>query len=111
MCYRWYHISILVFLLFLGLICFAFLFYSQFKDHEEFGGVVPERASRKHLEVIHHLISKALKEAGIDFKEIDYIAVSNYPGLLGSLLVGSSFAKAFAMYMVKGGNQNEINDI
>ena len=69
---------------------------SQFEDHKEFGGVVPERASRKHLEVIHHLISKALKEAGIEFKEIDYIAVSNYPGLLGSLLVGLMVAKSLA---------------
>ncbi len=74
----------------------ANLTLSQFEDHEEFGGVVPERASRKHLEVIHHLISKALKEAGIDFKEIDYIAVSNYPGLLGSLLVGLMVAKSLA---------------
>ena len=69
---------------------------SQFEDHEEFGGVLPERASRKHLEVIHHLISKALKEADINFKEIDYVAVSNYPGLLGSLLVGLMVAKSLA---------------
>jgi len=69
---------------------------SQFQDHEEFGGVVPERASRKHLEVIHHLISRALKEAKKDFSEIDYIAVSNYPGLLGSLLVGLMVAKSLA---------------
>jgi len=69
---------------------------SQFKDHEEFGGVVPERASRKHLEVIHNLISRALKEAKIDFSGIDYIAVSNYPGLLGSLLVGLMVAKSLS---------------
>jgi len=69
---------------------------SQFEDHKEFGGVVPERASRKHLEVIHHLIYKALKEANIDFKGIDYIAVSNYPGLLGSLLVGLMVAKSLS---------------
>ena len=60
----------------------ANLTLSQFEDHEEFGGVLPERASRKHLEVIHHLISKALKEADIDFKGIDYIAVSNFLYLL-----------------------------
>ena len=48
---------------------------SQYKEHEEFGGVVPERASRKHLEVIHHIISGALKEADLDFSRIDYIAV------------------------------------
>ena len=40
---------------------------SQFKDHEAFGGVVPERASRKHLEVIHPLISESLKQSGVDF--------------------------------------------
>ena len=65
---------------------------SQYKEHEEFGGVVPERASRKHLEVIHHIIAGALKEADLDFSGIDYIAVSNYPGLLGSLLVGLTVA-------------------
>lgn len=74
----------------------ANLTLSQYKDHEEFGGIVPERASRKHLEVINFIISKALKEAHIDFSEIDYIAVSNYPGLLGSLLVGLTVAKSLS---------------
>ena len=74
----------------------ANLTLSQYKDHEEFGGVVPERASRKHLEVIHHLIADALKEAQLDFSGIDYIAVSNHPGLLGSLLVGLTVAKSLA---------------
>ena len=74
----------------------ANLTLSQYKDHEEFGGVVPERASRKHLEVIHHLIAEALKEAKLDFSGIDYIAVSNHPGLLGSLLVGLTVAKSLA---------------
>ena len=69
---------------------------SQFKDHEEFGGVVPERASRKHLEVIHYLIEKALKKSNLVFSEIDYVAVANYPGLLGSLLVGVTVAKSLA---------------
>lgn len=72
------------------------LILSQFQDHKEFGGIVPERASRKHLEVIHHLISKALEEAHLNFNDIDYIAVSNYPGLLGSLLVGLTVAKSLA---------------
>tara|TARA_B100000579_G_C22824550_1_gene852418 strand:+ start:431 stop:1459 length:1029 start_codon:yes stop_codon:yes gene_type:complete len=74
----------------------ANLTLSQYKDHEEFGGVVPERASRKHLEVIHLLIDDSLNKANIEFKEIDYIAVSNFPGLLGSLLVGLSVAKSLA---------------
>jgi len=69
---------------------------SQYKEHEEFGGVVPERASRKHLEVIHHIIAGALEESDLEFSEIDYIAVSNYPGLLGSLLVGLTVAKSLA---------------
>ena len=69
---------------------------SQYKEHEEFGGVVPERASRKHLEVINLLIDDAMKKADIDFKGIDYIAVSNHPGLMGSLLVGLSVAKSLA---------------
>ena len=74
----------------------ANLTLSQYKEHEEFGGVVPERASRKHLEVIHLLIEDAMKKADIDFTGIDYIAVSNHPGLLGSLLVGLSVAKSLA---------------
>jgi N6-L-threonylcarbamoyladenine synthase len=74
----------------------ANLTLSQYKDHEEFGGVVPERASRKHLEVINQLITLALKEAQLDFSGIDYIAVSNHPGLLGSLLVGLTVAKSLA---------------
>ncbi len=74
----------------------ANLTLSQFEDHEEFGGVVPERASRKHLEVIHQLISISLKRAKLDFKDIDYIAVSNYPGLLGSILVGLMVAKSLS---------------
>ena len=79
----------------------ANLTLSQFKDHEAFGGVVPERASRKHLEVIHHLISESLKQSGLTFQEIDYFAVSHYPGLLGSLLVGVTVAKSLAYSLDK----------
>ena len=79
----------------------ANLTLSQFKDHEAFGGVVPERASRKHLEVIHPLISEALKQSGVDFHDIDYLAVSNYPGLLGSLLVGVTVSKSLAYALGK----------
>ncbi len=74
----------------------ANLTLSQFREHEEFGGVVPERASRKHMEVIHPLIDEGLKRSGLKFSDIDYIAVSNYPGLLGSLLVGVTVAKSLA---------------
>ena len=74
----------------------ANLTLSQYQDHEEFGGVVPERASRKHLEVINQLMTFALQKAHLDFSGIDYIAVSNHPGLLGSLLVGLTVAKSLA---------------
>ena len=79
----------------------ANLTLSQYRDHEEFGGVVPERASRKHLEVIHPLFRAALAKAGRDFADLDYIAVSNMPGLLGSLLVGVTVAKALAWSLDK----------
>lgn len=74
----------------------ANLTLSQYKDHEEFGGVVPERASRKHMEVITPLIEEALKQAEIGFQDINYIAVSNQPGLLGAILIGVTVAKTLA---------------
>lgn len=74
----------------------ANLTLSQYKDHEEFGGVVPERASRKHLEVINPLIDEALKKAELSFQDIHYIAVSNLPGLVGSILMGVAVAKSLA---------------
>ena len=74
----------------------ANLTLSQYKEHEEFGGVVPERASRMHLEVIHRLIAEALEQAQVRQEDLDYIAVSNLPGLLGSLLVGLMTAKSLA---------------
>ena len=74
---------------------------SQYADHAEFGGVVPERASRKHLEAIHPLLEKALAEAGgkagpLAPEQLEYVAVSNRPGLLGSILVGMTVAKSLA---------------
>lgn len=65
--------------------------------HEQYGGVVPELASRAHQQNIVPVVDAALKEAGVNKKELSAIAFTNGPGLLGSLLVGSSFAKAFAM--------------
>lgn len=67
------------------------------KVHELYGGVVPELASRAHQQNIIPVIDRAIKAAGIDKKEISAVAFTRGPGLLGSLLVGSSFAKAFAM--------------
>jgi N6-L-threonylcarbamoyladenine synthase len=65
--------------------------------HTEFGGVVPELASRAHQQNIIPVIAAALKKAGIDKKELDAVAFTRGPGLLGSLLVGTSFSKAFSM--------------
>lgn len=67
---------------------------SQENFHLRFGGVVPEIASRRHLEIIDRVIDEALAKAGVSFKDLDGIAVSYGPGLVGSLLVGVSVAKA-----------------
>ncbi len=65
--------------------------------HRAFGGVVPELASRAHLQHIVPVVDQALQKAGITAKEVDAVAFTRGPGLLGSLLVGVSFAKAFAL--------------
>ena len=65
--------------------------------HEEFGGVVPELASRAHQQNIIPVVDNAIKKAGILVKDIDAIAFTRGPGLLGSLLVGTSFAKGLAI--------------
>jgi N6-L-threonylcarbamoyladenine synthase len=70
--------------------------FSQIDFHKNFGGVVPEIASRKHLENITIILEKALKKAKITPKEIDLIAVTEGPGLIGSLLIGISTANTFA---------------
>ena len=67
---------------------------SQDIIHSRFGGVVPELASRRHLESIHPVVQEALNRAGVTIGEIDLIAVTQGPGLIGSLLVGFSYAKA-----------------
>ncbi len=69
---------------------------SQVDVHRKFGGVVPEVASRKHLELINQVVAEALLEAGLDFKDLSAIAVTYGPGLVGALLVGVSAAKAMA---------------
>ena len=65
--------------------------------HKAFGGVVPELASRAHLQNIIPVVDLAIKKAGVSMDEIGAIAFTRGPGLLGSLLVGTSFAKAFAL--------------
>ena len=69
---------------------------SQIKIHTEYGGVVPEIASRCHTEVINGVMKEALKEANITLEEVDGIAVTYGPGLVGALLVGVSYAKALS---------------
>lgn len=69
---------------------------SQIDIHRRFGGVVPEVASRNHITAISNIYNEALKEAGIEAKEIDAIAVTYGAGLVGALLVGVNFAKALA---------------
>lgn len=65
--------------------------------HERYGGVVPELASRSHQENIVHVVKAAISKANVNLKEIDAVAFTQGPGLLGSLLVGSSFAKSFSL--------------
>ena len=65
--------------------------------HEAYGGVVPELASRAHQQNIVPVVSEAIKRAGIDKSELSAIAFTRGPGLLGSLLVGTSFAKGLAL--------------
>lgn len=69
------------------------------KIHEEYGGVVPELASRAHQQNIIPVVEAAIKKAGIQKEAIDAIAFTRGPGLLGSLVVGTSFSKAFALAM------------
>jgi N6-L-threonylcarbamoyladenine synthase len=69
---------------------------SQVETHAPFGGVVPELASREHLDRIAPVVTSALSEAGVSIDRIDGIAVTKGPGLIGALLVGISFAKSLA---------------
>jgi N6-L-threonylcarbamoyladenine synthase len=69
---------------------------SQNALHAPFGGVVPELASRSHLELLPSVVHTALEDAGISLPEVGHLAVTSGPGLLGSLLVGVSYAKALA---------------
>ena len=69
---------------------------SQIEVHRPYGGVVPELASRRHVETIYPVVDAALKQAGVTLDQLDAIAATQGPGLVGSLLVGMSFAKALA---------------
>lgn len=72
------------------------IIYSQIDLHRDYNGVVPEIASRSHLEVINSLIDKAMKDAGVNFDDLDYVSTANRPGLIGSLIISLQSAKAAA---------------
>lgn len=74
---------------------------SQVDLHRIYGGVVPEIASRKHMEAIYGLADQALQQTGLSREEIDAVAVTYAPGLIGAVLVGVNFAKAAALAMGK----------
>jgi N6-L-threonylcarbamoyladenine synthase len=69
--------------------------------HKQYGGVVPELASRAHMENIVPVVDTSIKQAGIDLKDIDAIAFTQAPGLIGALLVGSGFAKSISLSLNK----------
>jgi N6-L-threonylcarbamoyladenine synthase len=69
---------------------------SQIDTHRLYGGVVPEIAGRAHIEAISNVVERALAEAKVEISDLDGVAVTTHPGLIGALLVGVNFAKAFA---------------
>ena len=79
-----------------GTIILSSIIASQMDTHCKYGGVVPELASRMHAEAIVPVVSEAVEKAGIKLANIDGVAATRGPGLIGALLVGFSFAKAFA---------------
>jgi N6-L-threonylcarbamoyladenine synthase len=70
---------------------------TQIEEHRIYGGVVPEIASRRHTEAISSVVNKALSDANIGFADIDAVAVTFAPGLIGALLIGVNYAKGLAM--------------
>ncbi len=70
---------------------------TQIEEHRIYGGVVPEIASRRHTEAISHVVEKALSDANMGFSDIDAVAVTFAPGLIGALLVGVNYAKGLAL--------------
>jgi len=79
----------------------ANIIYSQIDIHKKFGGVVPEVASRNHVEKISQVIDEALEEAGLELDDVDVIGATYGPGLVGALLVGLSTAKALSYALDK----------
>ncbi len=71
--------------------------YSQVEEHKKYGGVVPEIASRRHTQEIGDIVSRCLKEASLSLSDVDAIAVTAAPGLIGALLVGVNYAKGLSL--------------
>ena len=70
---------------------------SQFEHHRPYGGVVPELAARAHVQTIDIIVSRAITEAGISFRDLNAVAATGGPGLIGGVLVGTTFGKALAL--------------
>ena len=79
-----------------GRIVLSNIIATQIETHKKFGGVVPEVASRMHIEAVDDVVKKALREAGVTIDDIDAIGVTYGPGLVGALLVGLQYAKGLA---------------
>ena len=79
---------------------FSHIIFSQ-EIHKKYGGVVPELASRAHLEILQDITKRALKESGLNLKDIDLFAATCGPGLIGGLLVGSTFTKSLSIGVQK----------
>ena len=77
------------------------ILYSQFKEHKDYGGVVPEIAFREHVKLIDKIILRALKKAKKKFEDIDVIAATGGPGLHGGLLIGTTIAKSISLSIDK----------
>lgn len=84
-----------------GVTVLSNVIHTQISIHKEYGGVVPEIASRQHIEHISQVVDKAVADAGLSLREVDAIAVTYGPGLVGALLVGVSTAKALAYALHK----------
>jgi N6-L-threonylcarbamoyladenine synthase len=84
-----------------GKIVLSNIVVSSLKEHQKYGGVIPEIASRRQMEFIQAIVERALKKAGVKLCDIGAIAVAREPGLIGSLLVGISFARALSFALDK----------
>jgi N6-L-threonylcarbamoyladenine synthase len=73
------------------------IIYSQFDEHRDYGGVVPEIAARAHVEILDDIVRRAMKVAGVGFSQLDGIAAAAGPGLIGGVIVGLTTAKSIAL--------------